>query len=192
MRYTHLTRRSGTVLAVYFRVRPANWSKENDVMIRYVCVAILLASVIAGCKDLGPTVMPNTTNVPQTAGKFFVDAFAVACSAKVNPRNDSLQAYFPFTLQYHFEGSPGSLNMMRIVFDRHLTFQTNSDGPFPDSIAGPCSVSWGFWTTSSLAQLDSVMVECQLEGAYCARVNGEQHYTGSFNWSAARKIPVYH
>jgi len=161
-------------------------------MVRHTCPAILLALLFVGCKDLGPVSDSNTTSELPKTGQLLVDVFSIACTAKVNPQNDSLQAYFPLSLQYHFQGSPGSLNFLEVVFDNHLRVRMYFDGPFPDSIGGPETLSRGFWTTNNLAQMDSVVVQCRLSGVYCGRVDGNPEAIGTFEWIDQRKIRVVH
>jgi hypothetical protein len=159
-------------------------------MVRHVCFALLVTLLIPGCNDLGPVSESSGSNEIPKAGQLFVDGFSVACTAKVNPRNDSLQAYFPVTLQYHFEGSPGSVSLLAFEFGDEFGLYIYTDGPFPDSIEAPTTFTQGFWTNTKLAQLDSVVVRCRMSGEYCGRINDKQHVIGSFEWKDERKIPV--
>ena len=159
-------------------------------MVRHACFAVVVAFSIVGCDDLGlVSESSSSTEIPK-AGQLFVDEFSIACTAKVNPRNDSLQAYFPVTLRYHFEGSPGSVSLLVIEFGEHLGVYIHFDGPFPDSIEAPAGLKQGFWTNNELAQLDSVVVRCRMSGVYCGRIDGEPQAIGSFEWKDERKIAV--
>jgi hypothetical protein len=162
-------------------------------MIRYACFAILLASAIVGCKDVGLVMTPDTTTAPQPgSGKFVVDVFAVECTVKVNPGNDSLWAYFPCTVKYHFEGLPGTLDRVDFVPIGFMSTHVFYDYVYPDSVGRSYVLSQGFWTNSSLAHLDSVVIQCALSGGYWNPATGEPSSLGPFAWTAERKIPVRH
>jgi hypothetical protein len=159
-------------------------------MVRHNCCAVVVALLIVGCKDMGPVSESNGSSDIPKVGQLLIDVYSIACTAKVNPRNDSLQAYFPMTLGYHFEGGPGSVSLIAVEFGENLRVHTNIDGPFPDSIEAPVTITQGFWTNTQLAQLDSVVVRCRLRGEYCGRIDGEPRVIGTFEWKDERKIPV--
>jgi len=144
-------------------------------MIRFACFAILIVSMIGGCKDLGSTTASDDTTGSQAISpKFVVDMFAVECTVKVNPGTDSLCAYFPWSVKYHFEGRPGTVDRVGFVPVGFLATDLNI-GPFlgiPDSVGDACYLSHGFWTNSSLGQSDSVVVQFDLSGVYWDRVDG--------------------
>jgi hypothetical protein len=160
-------------------------------MVRHTCCAMFVALVLAGCKDMGPVSESHGTSEIPKAGQLFVDAYSIACTVKVNPRNDSVQAYFPMTLGYHFEGGPGWVSLLAVEFGEDLGVYINIDGPFPDSIEAPVTITQGFWTNTHLAHLDSVVVRCRLSGEYCGRIDGEPRVIGTFEWKDERKIPIY-
>ena len=159
-------------------------------MVRHACFAFVVALSIVGCDDLAPVSESNSSTEIPKAGKLFVDEFSIACTAKVNPRNDSLQAYFPVNLRYHFEDGPGVVSLLVIEFGEHLGVHIYFDGPFPDSIGPPAGLKQGFWTNNQLAQVDSVVVRFRMSGVYCGRIDGEPQAIGSFEWKDERKIPV--
>ena len=133
---------------------------------------VLISVALYGCKDLGTNADPEvgSPSAP-VSGNFVVDEYTVDCQAKVNPRNDSVQAWFPVTLRYHFEGAPGFVSTISFIFDKQLRVTLSIDG-WPDSAGVMRTYTPNYWTTTRLAQQDSVLVECKLDGYYAAYVNG--------------------
>jgi hypothetical protein len=153
-------------------------------------VSIILVVLMCGCKDLGTVADSGVAGPSMTSsGKFVVDEFSVDCEAKINPRNDSLQAYFPVKLRYHFEGSPGSLSSIMFTFDKQFGVAIAIDG-LPDSVGQIRSITPSYWTTNQLARQESVFVECKLSGCYATFVDGSPLATGSWGWTVERKVAV--
>ncbi len=159
---------------------------------RHIGLAMVLTSIgLYGCGDLGKNAPSEVGSPPVLAsGKFVVDEYSVECEAKVNPRNDSLQAWFPVKLRYHFEGSPGSVSTVTLLFDNQLGVLA-IDG-WPDSVGAIRSLTPSFWTTTQLAQKESVLVECRLGGCYANYVDGNPQATESWTWSDERRVAVRH
>jgi hypothetical protein len=155
-----------------------------------IFVLMIIGSI--GCKDLG-IVAPSEVGLAPTAasGKFVVDEYSVECHAKVNPRNDSVQAWFPVQLLYHFEGSAGSVSMVTFMFDEQLGVTLAIDG-WPDSVGVLRSLTPSYWTTTQLAQKESVLVKCKLSGSYAIYVDGYPRATNSWSWSTERRVAVRH
>jgi hypothetical protein len=153
---------------------------------------VLTCITLYGCKDFGTDALPDV-GLPSThaSGRFVVDEYFVFCDAKVNPRNDSIQACFPVKLRYHFEGSPGSVSTISFSFDRKLGVTLSIDG-WPDSVGIIRSYTPSYWTTTELAQQDSVLVECKISGCYATYVDGTPQATDSWAWSAEREVAVRH
>ena len=158
---------------------------------RGIAVLVALASIaFSGCKDLGTEAPPDVRLPPAvTSGKFVVDEFSVLCEAKVNPQNDSVQARFPAVLRYHFEGSLGSETRITFRFDKGLSVTLGISG-WPDSADVVRSYTPSYWTTSQLAQRDSVLVECTINGSYATFVDGNPQATNSWSWSTEKKVEV--
>jgi hypothetical protein len=153
---------------------------------------VLITFALYGCKDLGMDAPPDAGSPPaQVAGKFIVDEYSVECEAKVNPRNDSVQAWFPVKLRYHFEGGPGAVSTISFIFDKQIGVTLSIDG-WPDSAGVMRSYTSSYWTSTRLAQQDSVLVECKLDGYYAVYVDGNPQIIDSWAWSTERKIGVRH
>jgi hypothetical protein len=151
---------------------------------------VLTCITVYGCKDLGTEGSPIASAPPTPiAGRFVVDEYLVECEAKLNPRNDSIQACFPVKLRYHFEGSPGSVSTISFTFDRTVSVSLNIDG-WPDSAGAMRSYTPSYWTTTALAQRESVLVECKLSGCYATYVGGNPQATESWAWCANRTVAV--
>jgi hypothetical protein len=153
---------------------------------------VLLSVALYGCKDLGTNAEPEA-NSPSASvsGKFVVDEYIVDCQAKVNPRNDSVQAWFPVTLRYHFEGAPGFVNTISFIFDKQVGVTLSIDG-WPDSANVMRTYASNYWTSTRLAQQESVLVECKLDGYYAAHVGGAPEIIDTWAWREERKVAVRH
>ncbi len=153
---------------------------------------VLTCITVYGCKDYGtdaPTIAGSSpAYIP---GRFVVDEYSIACEAKVNPRNDSIQACFPVKLRYHFEGSLGSVHTITFAFNKQLWMALHIDG-LPDSVGVIRSIASSYWTTTALAQQESVSVECKVSGCFAIYVDGNPQATDSWTWSADRRIEVRH
>ena len=158
---------------------------------RGIAMIFALAGIaLGGCKDLGTDAPPEVSLPPAvTSGKFVVDEFSVLCEAKVNPQNDSVQARFPAVLRYHFEGSPGSVTRITFRFDKVLSVTLGISG-WPDSADVIRSYTPSYWTTTQLAQRDSVLVECTVTGCYATFVDGSPQARTSWSWSTERTVEV--
>jgi hypothetical protein len=164
--------------------------KERVIMKIRAWASIILLAVLCGCQDLG-TVADSGAGSPSVTptGKFVVDELSIDCQAKVNPRNDSLHAYFPVKLRYHFEDCPGSLSTMVFTFDRQFGVAIAIDG-LPDSVGQIRSITPNYWTTTRLAQQESVLVECKLSGCYATFVDGCPVARESWVWTVERRLAV--
>ena len=153
---------------------------------------VLMSVALYGCKDLGTNAPAEVASPPvQVTGKFVVDEYTVDCQAKVNPRNDSVQAWFPVKLRYHFEGSPGAVSTISFIFDKQLGVTLSIDG-WPDSAGVMRTYTPSYWTSTRLAQQESVLVECKLEGYYAAHVGGAPEIIDTWAWRNERKVAVRH
>jgi hypothetical protein len=162
-------------------------------MMRNAGFIVLAVILLQSCADLGSSPEPGIPSEPElVSSKFVVDLFAVECTVKVNPGNDSLWAYFPCTVKYHFEGLPGTLDKVDFVPIGFMSTSVFYDYLYPDSVGRSYVLSQGFWTNSSLAQLDSVVIQCALSGGYWNPATGQPSSLGPFAWTAERKIPVRH
>ena len=151
---------------------------------------VLITFVLCGCNDLGTDAPPEAGSPPvQVSGKFVVDEYSVDCEAKLNPRNDSVQAWFPVKLRYHFEGGPGAVSTITFIFDKQQFVALSIDG-WPDSAGVMRSYTPSYWTSTRLAQQDSVLVECKLDGYYAIYVDGNPQIIDSWAWSTERTIAV--
>jgi len=162
-------------------------------MIRNAGFLVLAAILLQSCADLGSSTEPGLPSESElVSGKFVVDLFAMECIVKVNPGNDSLWAYFPYTLKYHFEGSPGSITGIDFFSVGSLRTSLFLTPVYPDSISKLYVFSHGFWTNSSLAQQDSVVVHYALSGSYWKLAGGDLRTLGTFDWGTEQKIAVRH
>ncbi len=193
LREAEVVQAKGMTLAEVCPQRDRRDSAGATVMIRYVCAAIVAISALDGCGDLGSTASPiDPTDDLKISGTFVVESFAVQCTVKVNPGNDSLWAYFPWTMKYHFEGRPGSVNTVSFVPVGARATHLNMFRVYPDSVGKTYDMSIGFWANSSLAHVDSVVVQFSLGGAYWDRVDGKDRTFGTFDWAIERRVPVHH
>lgn len=154
-------------------------------MNQLIIVTILFVIALQGCTDLGTTPEPKTA-----VGKFVVDSFDVACTVKTNPNNDSLWAYFPYTLIYHFEGLPGTINHFTIWAVNREGMGMFIDYAYPDSVNKRYTWSFGFWARSALVNVDSVDVNCSLSGPFWNYPGEFQGFAGSFEWNTTKRVPV--
>jgi hypothetical protein len=152
---------------------------------------MMVASMIIGCRDLGSNPSSGDLVGEQSVmGKFVVDSYAIECTVKVNPATNSLQACFPWTVKYHFEGRPGSVFTMVFVPVGYLSTNVFISPVFPDSTGRIFGTSSQFWTNSSLAQLDSIPVRFSLSGEYWDRVDRQEQTYGSFEWGVNKTLPI--
>ena len=153
---------------------------------------VLMSVALHGCKDLGANAGPDA-GFPSAhvLGKFVVDEYIVDCQAKVHPRNDSVQAWFPVTLRYHFEGAPGCVSTMSFMFDKQVGVTLAIDG-WPDSANVMRTYSSSYWTSTRMAQQESVLVECTLDGYFVAYVDGVPEIIETWAWKNERNVAVRH
>jgi len=147
---------------------------------------ILLAIIIGGCSDIG-----TSPEEEALTGSFVMDSYSVACTVKVNPINDSLWAYLPFTLRYHFEGWPGTINYFTIWAENYEGTGLHLDYAYPDSVGKIYIWSSGFWVRNALIDVDTLTVQCYLNGPFWNSKGEEPRFLGGFEWTNRQRIPVH-
>src|SRR5437867_1299774 len=126
-------------------------------------ITLIFTSLFASsCTDKGSPVQ-----VIDPIGKFVVDSFSPACTVMTNPINDSLWTYVSCILTYHFEVLPGSVTDFGFVVVDYIGMGLNVTPAYPDSLGLIYSwLSSGFWIKDSLSGIDSVTVQCGLNGPF--------------------------
>jgi len=106
------------------------------------------------------------------------------------PRDHESEDIFPTTLRYHFKGHPGSIDEVTFVPVGFLATRLSISPARPDTASKTYDMTIGFWSGSSVASLDSVVVHFSTRGAYWDLVDGKPQIFGTFAWTVDQKAAV--
>jgi len=160
-------------------------------MQRTLLILIVATVFLPSCRDAGnPTGAVSGPGLPALSGKFVVDSFAVDYGLRRNPNTDSINAAFPFTLRYHFEGCPGSVDEISLVVVGFEGIFINIDYASPDSVNRPITFSSVFWARDLYQGVDSVVIECYASGSYWTLTDDRPNFLGSFDWYTQVTVPI--
>ncbi len=160
-------------------------------MLRTFFIALSTVVLLSGCRDTGDPVRPVNISEPEILSRqFVVDSFAVDYGVKRNPNTDSLNAVFPFTLKYHFEGCSGSLNTFTLVAVGYERIVIYMGAAYPDSVGHPLTISDTLWARNQFESLDSIVIQCHVTGPFWTLTDHTPNFLDSFDWNTQVTIPV--
>lgn len=124
----------------------------------------------------------NTTEPDQGGGTFVVDSVTVTAQAS-SLTGLAVTAH----VTYHFEGSPGSPDRLRLtVLDANASVTTNFSSPIPvDSYT-----QWAPKITTNDPGTDSVLASFSVSGRFWDMQDSKSVLHGDFAWSENRMVAI--
>ena len=150
---------------------------------------LLLLFFFACSRDKSP-VGPMQEMKP---GKLVIDYFHTEINVKRNPENDSLWSFFSYSIKYHFENQPGTVQALSIIMDNYLGMVLNLDyaSPIPKNQIEKFESS--FWIKNDFFRMDSININFGMSGVFWNYDEKEKKFLGfinSFDWSKNVMVPI--
>ena len=125
-------------------------------------------------------------------GKLVIDHFYTEIIVKINPENDSLWSFFSYSIKYHFENQPGTVQAFGMIVD-NLGMVLNIDyaSPIPKNQIEKFEGS--FWIKDDFLGRDSINASFGMSGAFWNYDEEEKKFLGfinSFDWSKNVMVPI--